>query len=377
MKFKLDENLGTVGREILLAAGHDVMTVAEQKLSGAPDETLLAICEWEDRVLVTLDHDFGEVLRFPPRRSAGIAVLELRGRISPTTIRSAVATLAAVLRTQSIRRKLWIVEPGRVRIHEEPDNRSAIEILRADPALASLHRSLDVYYGDPARDAAMDKLYARFLKRGQLAFDVGSHVGDRIGSFRRLGARVLALEPQPDCARVIREIYGHDRAVTLIEKACGPAAGRVTFHVNSANPTVSTVSGDFVRDAVGKAGWEGQVWDRTIEVPVTTLDEQIATFGVPAFMKIDVEGYEDQVLAGLSRAVPALSFEFTTIQRDVAYRCLERISGLDPRYRFNLALGESQKLDLAAPVTAEAMAAHIRALPHEANSGDVYAALAW
>jgi hypothetical protein len=75
--------------------------------------------------------------------------------------------------------------------------------------------------------------------------------------------------------------------------------------------------------------------------------------------------------------VPALSFEFTTIQRDVAYRCLERIAGLDARYRFNLALGESQQLDLAGPVTAEAMAAHIRALPHEANSGDVYAALEW
>lgn len=274
-------------------------------------------------------------------------------------------------------RELWIVEPGRVRIHEESRAQGAIETLRADPALASLHRSLDVYYGDATRDAAMDSLYARFLKRGQLAFDIGSHVGDRIGSFRRLGARVLALEPQPDCARVVRELYGQDPAVTLIEKACGPSAGRVTFHVNSANPTVSTVSGDFVRDAKGKAGWEGQVWDRTIEVAVTTLDEQIATFGVPAFMKIDVEGYEDQVLAGLSRSVPALSFEFTTIQRDVAYRCLERIAGLDARYRFNLALGESQQLDLADPVTAEAMAAHIRALPHEANSGDVYAALEW
>ncbi len=255
--------------------------------------------------------------------------------------------------------------------------RARITALAADPALRSLHRSLDVYYGDAQRDAAMDTLYARFLKRGALAFDIGSHVGDRIGSFRRLGARVVALEPQPDCARVVRELYGNDHAVTLIEKACGPTAGRTTFHVNSANPTVSTVSGDFVRDAEGKAGWEGQVWDRTIEVPVTTLDEQIATFGVPAFTKIDVEGYEDQVLAGLSRAVPALSFEFTTIQREVAYRCLDRIAKLDARYRFNVALGESQKFDLPGPVTAEAMAAHIRALPHEANSGDVYAALEW
>lgn len=89
--------------------------------------------------------------------------------------------------------------------------------LKADPALASLQRSLDVYYGDAQRDAAMDKLYARFVKPGDLAFDVGSHVGDRIGSFRRCGARVVALEPQPDCARVIRSIYGEDAGVTLVE----------------------------------------------------------------------------------------------------------------------------------------------------------------
>ena len=65
--------------------------------------------------------------------------------------------------------------------------------LRADPTLASLRRSLDVYYGDRARDDAMDALYTRFVGKGGLAFDIGSHVGDRIGSFRRLGARVVAL----------------------------------------------------------------------------------------------------------------------------------------------------------------------------------------
>ena len=81
-----------------------------------------------------------------------------------------------------------------------------IRTLMADPSLANLKRSLEVYYGDPQRDAAMDRLYATFLKSGDLAFDIGSHVGDRIGAFRRCGARVVALEPQPDCARVIRAI---------------------------------------------------------------------------------------------------------------------------------------------------------------------------
>ena len=240
--------------------------------------------------------------------------------------------------------------------------------------MAGLVRSFDVYYGDPARDAAMDALYARYVSGGDLAFDIGSHVGDRIGAFRRLGARVVALEPQPDCASAIRTIYDADLAVILVEAACGPRPGTLTLHVNSANPTVTTASSDFLRAADGAGGWEGQVWDRTIDVPVTTLDALIATYGEPAFVKIDVEGFEADVLAGLSRPLRALSFEFTTIQRDVALACLDRLAALGS-YRFDLALRETQVLSYGAPVLIDDMRRTIADLPHAANSGDIYATL--
>ena len=249
-----------------------------------------------------------------------------------------------------------------------------VAALSGNAAFASLERSLATYYGHAVRDAAMDQLYGRFLAAGDLAFDIGSHVGDRIGSFRRLGARVVALEPQPLCVRAIRAIYADDQGVTLVEAACGARPGKLTLRINSANPTVSTASADFISAADGAGGWEGQVWDGEIEVPCTTLDALIAEHGAPAFAKIDVEGFEDTVLAGLSRPLPALSFEFTTIQRDVALRCLDRLASLG-RYGFDVALGESQTLNFNRWVSKADMGAHITALPHAANSGDVYCVL--
>jgi FkbM family methyltransferase len=240
--------------------------------------------------------------------------------------------------------------------------------------LQGLFRSLRVYYGDKARNAAMDALYSSFLRPGDLAFDIGAHVGDRTSSFRRLGCRVVALEPQPLAARALRLIHGRDRLVTILQAAAGPCDGTLTLHVNSRNPTVSTASPLFVAAANGASGWEGQVWDRQSELPSTTLDSLIARFGRPAFVKIDVEGFEADVLAGLSEALPALSFEFTTIQRDIAFRCLERLAAMGP-YRFDVALGESQELTFEEPISAQAMGDHLAALDHDANSGDVYAIL--
>jgi predicted nuclease of predicted toxin-antitoxin system len=119
MKFKLDENLGAFGQSLLAAAGYDVMTVAQQGMSGVDDERVYQVCRDEGRVLVTLDHDFCQTLRFPPEATAGIIVLECRGRQTPATFVARIKELISVLQTRAIDHELWIVEPGRIRIHEK------------------------------------------------------------------------------------------------------------------------------------------------------------------------------------------------------------------------------------------------------------------
>jgi FkbM family methyltransferase len=234
-------------------------------------------------------------------------------------------------------------------------------------------RSLRIYYGDRARAAAMDRLYAEFVRPGDLVFDIGAHVGDRVASFRRLGARVVAVEPQPALARVLEFLYGRSVDVAIERTAVGRSVGALDMLINVDNPTVSTASPEFVSVARGAIGWETQRWTRTATTPATTLDALIDRHGAPAFIKIDIEGFEAEALAGLSHPVRALSFEFTTIQRAVAIACIERCLALGYR-RFNAALGETQKLVSDAWMDGDEMADWITRLPHAANSGDIYAA---
>lgn len=241
-------------------------------------------------------------------------------------------------------------------------------------SLKGVLRSLKIYYGDRTRHRAMDDLYRDFVDPGDLVFDIGSHVGDRVAAFRRLGCHVVAVEPQPSLARILRLAYGWRPSVTVVQAAVGAETGVIDLHLNLANPTVATGSPEFIAAAKDSDGWRDQRWTQRVRVPLTTLDELIARFGEPRFVKIDVEGFEADVLRGLTRPIATLSFEFTTIQRDVAQVALDRCAALG-RYEYNVAMGESQRLLFDRWVEATDVKTWLDGLPHAANSGDIYARL--
>jgi len=239
--------------------------------------------------------------------------------------------------------------------------------------LLALFRSLRIYRFDQQHQRTLDELYRPFVGTGALVFDVGAHAGDRTACFGRLGARVICVEPQRLFALFLRISNAFDRNVRVLSCVISDTQGAKTLRINSRNPTTSTLSDSFVQAAnSGALGWQGQQWDRSVTVASVTLDHLIAQYGCPDFIKIDVEGAEFDVLRGLTQAVPALSFEFTMIQRQVTVDCVDRCTalGLD---RFNLSMGESHQLQFDTWIDAKQLTEFLMGLPDQANSGDVYA----
>ncbi len=237
---------------------------------------------------------------------------------------------------------------------------------------AGLLRSILMYYGVPWRNYALARFYARFVGPGDLCFDIGAHVGNRLWALSRLGASIVALEPQPDCMRLLRRWYGHHANIELVERAAGAAPGSRTLFLSERTPTVTTLSRDWMAAVQRTPGFAGVRWDRDISVRVTTLDELIARYGTPTFCKIDVEGAELDVLRGVSYPLEALSFEYIPAAIDAAVSCVGRLGELG-RYEYNWSPGELSRLQSSAWLGPVQMADILRRMPVNGQSGDVYA----
>jgi FkbM family methyltransferase len=217
------------------------------------------------------------------------------------------------------------------------------------------------------------RFYGRLVSPGDLVFDVGANVGDRTAVLASLGARVVAVEPQEDCVRKLSRRFREKQRVTVVPMGLGAQEGFQDLYVSSIHP-LSTMTPAFV-EATRRSGRFASVeWRERLSVPVTTLDQLIDRYGRPVFCKIDVEGYEAEVLRGLTAPLPLLSIEFICERLGATNEAVSYVESLGPS-EFNYSLGESMEFAADEWITGPALLDALIEACHGDTLvwGDVYA----
>lgn len=225
---------------------------------------------------------------------------------------------------------------------------------------------------DLSHDRETLEFYSQFIKRGDLCFDVGANEGKFTKIFLELGAKVVCVEPQEARLQRLYKLFGGNKNVIIVGKAVGECEGYEELMICEDAPTISTMSSKWKDEGRFSKDYK---WTKTKKVPITTLDALIQSYGLPKFCKIDVEGFEESVLKGLTkcaRAIPFISFEFTREFFDDAKKCIDRLLSLG-RVEFNCSLGESMKFLSQRWVTPEKLYEKIDQFEDKLLWGDIYA----
>ncbi len=184
------------------------------------------------------------------------------------------------------------------------------------------------------RHRTMRRFFERLVRPGDLVFDIGANRGEWTAGLRSVGCRVVAVEPQPECAAAIVA----DPLVTVVVAAVGLDGGEVALFI-APQSEHATTSPEFITAMIDSGRYPAEYWSRSVSVPVRTLDGLIDEFGTPKYIKLDIEGSEPEALRSLSRVVPLLSFESHGQTLDQARDCIATIASLGD-YEFNVTPGE-------------------------------------
>jgi len=213
--------------------------------------------------------------------------------------------------------------------------------------------------------------YKEFISAGNLVFDVGANIGDLSQIFSDLGAYVIAIEPQSYCVEILEKRFKANGNVKILEMGVSDLVGSAPFYISQNYHTTSTFSEKW------KTGrFKSYSWDAQYDVTMITLDEMVQRFGVPGFCKIDVEGFELEVIKGLSVPISYLSFEFTSEFLEDAKKGAEHLESLG-KVEFNFAFGDNlstkPKLAMEEWLNSQLLFVELNQIPSSLLWGDIYA----
>jgi FkbM family methyltransferase len=234
-----------------------------------------------------------------------------------------------------------------------------------------IRRAYHLFFNSPEyhRIKALRAFYRSFVSRGDLVFDIGANIGEHTEVLIALGATVVAVEPNPECAEALFALEKHSSVHTEVA-AIGACEGAGDLHIARWSG-LSTLSQERIAQTTAQS-YEQHCWTGVVRVQVTTIDTLAARYGLPVFVKIDTEGFEERALAGMSFRPRALSFEFHAADLTMTARCVAHL----PEYEFNYLLCEEPVLRLNKWVGSQEIMTELHAVtPDRGDYGDVIARL--
>ena len=213
--------------------------------------------------------------------------------------------------------------------------------------------------------------YSQFIKKDDLCFDIGANVGNRVFPLLALNAKVVAVEPQKSCRNILKAKFGNK--IKIVPLGLGEKEEEKDFFISNAS-VISSFSEEWI-NSVKQMRFKEYNWNTVQKVRMTTLDRLIENYGTPDFIKIDVEGYELEVLKGLSKPIYMISFEYTTPEQiNKAIDCIKRIININSHFEFNYSIGETMEFALNKWLSVDEIEKLIESkIFIETGFGDIYA----
>jgi FkbM family methyltransferase len=206
------------------------------------------------------------------------------------------------------------------------------------------------------------KFYRNLIHSTNLCFDIGANIGTKSKTMIAIGAKVIAFEPQSSCHEQLSKIKNSN--FNFYPFAVGAKNEEKELHLSSYSE-IATLSKQFIDNYSS----EKVFWINTEKVQVKSIDYLIDQFGLPDYCKIDVEGYELEIVHNLSHQIPMIELEFT---EKFLSDTLQIIEKLGSNYEYNFNLNEQLKFQLKNWVKKNEIKSILTQLPKDKLHGNLF-----